>query len=183
MLGVGEPAKEGAEEGEGEVGTAPNVQTEAAYQGLKPKQGPHTDLPLKLIVLSKKSHRVFGEYVVVSFPAPSDFEHMLGYFFASGIGVGGSGELTTRFLNLVPSIIECLRNDFDCLRIKNDRTAREFQNLSHAGPHRRTGGSAIGLSATDAWTKPLSMMAVTVRVNRTKGKDRLRGGLRQISNR
>ena len=70
----------------------------------------------------------------VSFPAPGHFEHMLGNFFARGIGVSRSGELTTRLLNLVPSIIECLRNDFDGLRIKNDRTAREFQNLRHGAP-------------------------------------------------
>ena len=67
---------------------------------------------LVLVILSKKSHRVFGEYVSVSFPAPGHFEHMLGNFFARGIGVSRSGELTTRLLNLVPSIIECLRQRF-----------------------------------------------------------------------
>ena len=104
-------------------------------------------------------------------------------FFARGIGVSRSGELTTRLLNLVPSIIECLRNDFDGLRIKNDRTAREFQNLRHGDPHCRTGGSATGLSAIDAWTKPLSMMAALCAQIRRKGRNRLRRGLRQISNR
>ena len=129
------------------------------HQGLRPSKPSHRPA-LVLVILSKKSHRVFGEYVSVSFPAPRHFDHMLGNFFARGIGVSRSGELTTRRLNLVPSIIECLRNDFDGLRIKNDRTAREFQNLRHGDPHCRTGGSATGLSAIDAWRKPLSMMAV-----------------------
>src|SRR6516165_6216146 len=122
------------------------MQTEAACQGLRPS---NDVAPLVLVILSKKSHRVFGEYVSVSFPAPSHFDHVLGDFFACGIGIGRSGEPTTRLLNLVPSIIECLRNDLDDLRIKNDRTAREFQNLRHGDPHCRTGGSATGLSAID----------------------------------
>jgi hypothetical protein len=85
------------------VSAFPTVQTEAASQGLKAQQGPS---PLELVVLSKKSHRIFGEYVLVSFPAPGYFDHMLRDFFACGIGVGRSGEPTTRLLNLVPSIID-----------------------------------------------------------------------------
>ena len=30
---------------QGSAGAAPTVQTEAAYQGLRPRQGPRTDLP------------------------------------------------------------------------------------------------------------------------------------------
>jgi hypothetical protein len=49
-------------------------------------------------------------------------------------------------------------------------------------PHCRTGGSATGLSAIDAWTKPLSMMAALCAQIRPNGRNRLRRGLRQISN-
>ena len=114
--------------------------------------------------------------MLVSFPAPSHFDHMLGDFFARGIALSRPGEPTTRLLNLVPSIIECLRNDFDGIRIKNDRTAREFQNLRHGDPHCRTGGSATGLPAIDAWIKPVVDDGSTVRLDKMKGKDRFETG-------
>src|SRR5262249_39822218 len=65
------------------IGDQPSDRANRSTRAEGPSKGPLT--PLELVVLSKKSHRIFGEYVLGSFPAPSHFDHMLGDLFACGI--------------------------------------------------------------------------------------------------
>ena len=72
-------------------------------------------------------------------PAPGHIDDVLRDFFAHGISVGRFGELTAGLSNLLPSIVKCHGNDFDSLRIENDRSTRELHDLSHGEPSVQAG--------------------------------------------
>ena len=99
------------------------------------------------VIRGEEFDSVFAESALVHFTAPGHIDDVLRDFFAHGIGVGRPGELTAGLLNLLPSIVECHGNDFDSLRIENDRRTWELHDLRHGDPSVQAGAVAVGDSS------------------------------------
>ena len=117
----------------------------AAIRWLRPKsERMIRQTALVSVICGEEFDGVFAESALVHFTAPGHIDDVLRDFFAHGISVGRFGELTAGQLNLLPSIVKCPGNDFDSLRIENDRRMRELQDLRHGDPLTVQAGAQTG---------------------------------------